>query len=45
MSIKPLTVTELKGLKPRDKAFAVYDGFGLLLNVSKVGGESMAISL
>ena len=39
MSIKPLTVTELKGLKPRDKAFAVYDGFGLLLNVSKVGGK------
>ena len=39
MSVKPLTVTEVKGMKPREKDYAVYDGFGLLLNVSKAGGK------
>ncbi|MDX1835329.1 integrase arm-type DNA-binding domain-containing protein [Escherichia coli] len=26
-------------MKPREKDYAVYDGFGLLLNVSKAGGK------
>ncbi|EIN3072441.1 integrase arm-type DNA-binding domain-containing protein, partial [Escherichia coli] len=39
MPVKPLTVTEVKGMKPREKDYAVYDGFGLLLNVSKAGGK------
>ncbi|EGM3906085.1 integrase arm-type DNA-binding domain-containing protein, partial [Salmonella enterica] len=39
MSVKPLTVTEVKGAKPREKDFAIYDGFGLLLHVASTGGK------
>ncbi|MGP6445679.1 tyrosine-type recombinase/integrase [Rahnella aceris] len=39
MSVKPLTATEVKGLKPREKDYAVYDGFGLLLHISRRGGK------
>lgn len=39
MSVKPLTVTEVKGAKAREKDYAIYDGFGLLLHVARSGGK------
>ncbi|MBL5920621.1 integrase arm-type DNA-binding domain-containing protein [Lelliottia amnigena] len=40
MAAKPLTITEVKGLKPRAKRYEVFDGRGLLLCVSPAGGKS-----
>lgn len=40
MAATPLTIMEVKGLKPRDKRYEVFDGRGLLLCVSPAGGKS-----
>ncbi|WMY72742.1 tyrosine-type recombinase/integrase [Buttiauxella selenatireducens] len=40
MSIKPLTASEVKNARPREKDYSLHDGFGLLLYVSKAGGKS-----
>ncbi|EGK6862581.1 tyrosine-type recombinase/integrase [Salmonella enterica subsp. enterica serovar Glostrup] len=40
MSVKPLTASEVKSARPQEKDYALYDGFGLLLHVSKAGGKS-----
>ncbi|EEQ1700043.1 tyrosine-type recombinase/integrase [Escherichia coli] len=40
MSVKPLTASEVKSARPREKDYALYDGFGLLLYVSKAGSKS-----
>ncbi|MCE3116178.1 tyrosine-type recombinase/integrase [Enterobacter sp. ASE] len=40
MSVKPLTASEVKSAKARSKDYSMYDGFGLLLYVSKAGGKS-----
>ncbi|EHO5627770.1 tyrosine-type recombinase/integrase [Salmonella enterica] len=40
MLVKPLTVTEVKGAKPRDRDYSLHDGFGMLLHISRAGGKS-----
>jgi integrase len=39
MLVKPLSNTEVKNAKATGKAYALHDGFGLLLHVSKIGGK------
>ncbi|MGQ3662653.1 tyrosine-type recombinase/integrase [Citrobacter braakii] len=37
MTVKPLTHTEVKNAKPKEKDYSIFDGFGLLMYISKTG--------
>ncbi|MBD8152263.1 tyrosine-type recombinase/integrase [Pantoea agglomerans] len=37
MTVKPLTHTEVKNARPQEKDYSMFDGFGLLLYVSRTG--------
>lgn len=40
MTVKPLTHIEVKNARARDQDYSIFDGFGLLLYVSRTGSKS-----